>query len=92
MHLLISFLSSHHILTLAYPVWQQMGWHLDAFQCFCSSVEAHESEFLSVLQYMNLDLQNVDRGGLYFDPSDYRRTDKEVSRGGNSNTLPVRQI
>lgn len=41
------------------------------------SVEAHESEFLSVLQYMNLDLQNVDRGGLYFDPSDYRRTDKE---------------
>lgn len=41
------------------------------------SVEAHESEFLSVLQYMNLDLQNVDRRGLYFDPSDYRRTDKE---------------
>lgn len=40
-------------------------------------MEAHESEFLSVLQYMNLDLQNVDRGGLYFDPSDYRRTDKE---------------
>lgn len=79
-------------MTLAYPVWQQTGWHLDAFQCLCSSVEAHESEFLSVLQYMNLDLQNVDRGGLYFDPSDYRRTDKEVSRGGNSNTLPVRQI
>nr|XP_022318398.1 uncharacterized protein LOC111121411 [Crassostrea virginica]XP_022318399.1 uncharacterized protein LOC111121411 [Crassostrea virginica] len=42
------------------------------------SVEAQESEFLSVLQYMNFDTQNVDRGGLYFDPSDYRRTQREA--------------
>lgn len=48
-------------------------------ECFSFSVEAQESEFLSVLQYMNFDTQNVDRGGLYFDPSDYRRTQREVS-------------
>ncbi|XP_062567473.1 uncharacterized protein LOC134229716 isoform X2 [Saccostrea cucullata] len=39
------------------------------------SVESHESEFLSVLQYM--DTLDVDRGGLYFDPSDYKKTTKE---------------
>ncbi|XP_048761570.2 uncharacterized protein LOC125670440 isoform X2 [Ostrea edulis] len=38
-------------------------------------VESHGSEFLSVLQYMNT--LDVDRGGLYFDPSDYRKTNKE---------------
>ncbi|XP_061191142.1 uncharacterized protein LOC133199348 isoform X2 [Saccostrea echinata] len=40
-------------------------------------VESHESEFLSVLQYMYMDTLNVDRGGLYFDPSDYKKTTKE---------------